>query len=91
LPTVGVICAGEVGYCGVVVAGVVGDGVGEVSGRVHCAVQYVDYAVTNFLAGQVSCDDGGDVFVVGPRHCVDATKVGDYDGVVAGGCDGGHD
>ena len=91
MPAVRVVGASEVGDSGVIIAGTVGDGVGKVAGWVDCAIQDVDYAVTNFLPGKMGGDDGGNVFVIGPGHGIDATRVGDDDGVVAGGCDGGDD
>lgn len=91
LPTIGVFCASEVGYRGVVVADIVGDGVGKVPRRVHRTVQYIDDTVANFLAGKMCSHDGRDIFIVGPGHYVDAAGVGDDDGVVARGCDGRDD
>lgn len=71
--------------------GIVDGGVGEVAGWVYCAIQNVDYTVTNFLAGEMGGDNGGNIFVVGPGHGVDAAGVSDDDGVIASNCNGGND
>jgi hypothetical protein len=51
--------------CECVVAFLLGDGVGEVAGGVHGAVEDVDDAVAYFLAAEVGCEDCCDVWVVG--------------------------
>ena len=68
---------------GIVVAGVLGNCVGEVAGGVNVTIEDIDDGVTGFLAGVVGSDDGGDVGVAGPGEDVDAGGMGDDDCVVA--------
>ena len=88
--TIGVIGAGEVGNRCVVITGIIGDGIGEVPGRVHSSVQNIDDTVADLLAREMGGDDGGDIVVIGPWHRVDPAGMGDHDGVIASRCDCGN-